>query len=132
METSNTTGLTVSEYVAIGISSLLLGLIYVASVFLYLHLKKRRKAACEESALKKLKGLKKPDGTIITEHDIIRINNERIPSLPNQDDGIIKKNPLLNVGRQYHDNKGFCSDLSDLEDFPDSGMQSDENDFHVS
>lgn len=35
-------GLSISEYVAIGVCSILLGLIYVASVFLYLHLRKRK------------------------------------------------------------------------------------------
>ncbi|CAH0724419.1 unnamed protein product, partial [Brenthis ino] len=129
-EVSNTSGLTVTEYIAIGISSLLLGLIYVASVFLYLHIKKRRKAASEESSLKKLKNLKLKDGSSIKEHDIIRISNERIQSLTNQDDGVIKKNPLLTVGRQFHDNKGFCSELSDLEDFADSSVRSEENNFN--
>lgn len=35
-------GLSVSEYVAIGVCSILLGLIYVASVFLYLHTRKKK------------------------------------------------------------------------------------------
>lgn len=36
-------GLTTREYIVIGICSLLLGLIYVASVLLYLHMKKRKR-----------------------------------------------------------------------------------------
>lgn len=40
-EDSDGDSLSISEYVAIGICSVLLGLIYVASIFLYLHLKKR-------------------------------------------------------------------------------------------
>ncbi|XP_045777265.1 uncharacterized protein LOC123875468 isoform X3 [Maniola jurtina] len=132
-ETSSTSGLSVTEYIAIGISSLLLGLIYVASVFLYLHIKRRRKASAEDNALRKLKVLRKKDGTAITEHDIIRINNERVQSLANalgQDDGVVKKNPLLNVGRQFHENKSFTSDLSDSEDFPDSSLHGEENAFN--
>ncbi|CAH2264332.1 uncharacterized protein LOC120633227 [Pararge aegeria] len=132
--TSTTSGLSVTEYIAIGISSLLLGLIYVASVFLYLHIKKRRKAARGDKALRKLKVLRKKDGTAITEHDIIRINNERVQSLANalgQDDGVIKKNPLLNVGRQFHDNKSFTSDLSDSEDFGESSRRGEENTFNT-
>lgn len=35
-------GLSPSEYVAIGVCSLLLGLVYVASVLLYLHARRRR------------------------------------------------------------------------------------------
>lgn len=37
--------LTTKEYIVIGISSLCLGLIYIASVFLYLHIKKRKARA---------------------------------------------------------------------------------------
>jgi hypothetical protein len=127
----------VTEYVAIGISSLLLGLIYVASVFLYLHIRKRRKAASDEGGTKRLKGLKKKDGSIITERDIIRINNERVQPSANsmvQDDTIVKKNPLLNIGRQFHDSKNFPSDsgsnLSDSEDFPDHSVLSDDNNLY--
>lgn len=128
---TTSTGLSVSEYVAIGISSVLLGLIYVASVFLYLHIKKRRKAALDESTRRKFsKGLKKKDGTSITEHDIVRINNERIQTLSNAmidgaENGVVKKNPLLTMGRQYQDLKNnFPSDsgsnISDSEDYPDN------------
>lgn len=38
----NTDGLSTKEYIAIGACSVLLGLIYVASVFLYIHVKKRK------------------------------------------------------------------------------------------
>ncbi|XP_035435628.2 uncharacterized protein LOC118266327 [Spodoptera frugiperda] len=133
---SSSNGLTVSEYVAIGISSLLLGLIYVASVFLFLHIRKRRKAMSDEDGNRRLKGLIKKDGSIITERDIVRVNNERIQNLPNtmcQDDGIIKKNPLLNISRQLHDNKNFTSDsgsnVSDSDDFGDSA-RSDDNSYN--
>lgn len=129
--TTDTSGLTVTEYVVIGISSLLLGLIYVASVFLYLHIRKRRKAASEESKARKLKSINK-DGKILTERDIVRINNERMQTLPvlGQDDGVIKKNPLLS--RQYHDSKsGFPSDsgsnVSDSDDFAGSSSRSEDN-----
>lgn len=135
---SNGSGLSVTEYVAIGISSLLLGLIYVASVFLYLHIRKRKKAASDEGSTRRLKGLKKKDGTAITERDIIRITNERVPNLPNAmgDDGVVKKNPLLNLSRQFHDVKSFPSDsgsnLSDSEDFADSSARSEDNLINVS
>ncbi|XP_013136965.1 PREDICTED: uncharacterized protein LOC106102102 [Papilio polytes] len=131
LPTTDTSGLTVTEYVVIGISSLLLGLIYVASVFLYLHIRKRRKAASEESKARKLKSINK-DGKILTERDIVRINNERMQTLPvlGQDDGVIKKNPLLS--RQYHDSKsGFPSDsgsnVSDSDDFAGSSSRSEDN-----
>lgn len=41
--TETSEGLTTREYIVIGICSLLLGLIYVASVLLYLHMKKRKR-----------------------------------------------------------------------------------------
>ncbi|KAG6452005.1 uncharacterized protein LOC115444741 [Manduca sexta] len=133
-ETATASGLSVTEYVAIGISSLLLGLIYVASVFLFLHLRKRRKATSDGGSSRKLQGLKKRDGSLITERDIVRVNNERLQILPNnmrQDDGIIKSNPLLNISRQYHESKSYPNDsgsnLSDSEDFADSSIRSDEN-----
>ncbi|XP_068620594.1 uncharacterized protein [Battus philenor] len=133
VETSTSPGLTVTEYVVIGISSLLLGLIYVASVFFYLHIRKRRKAAANENAGRKVKSLKSKCGKIITDRDIVRINNERLQTLPNalgQDDGIIKNNPLLN--RQYHDAKGGIpcdsgSNMSDSDDFAGSSSRSEDN-----
>ncbi|XP_026763005.2 uncharacterized protein LOC113521619 [Galleria mellonella] len=136
-ETTNTSGLTITEYVAIGISSLLLGLIYVASVFLYLHIRKRRRAASNEGTINRLKGIKKKDGSIITERDIVRVKNESIQSLPNslgQDNGIVKNNPLLNIPRQFHEAKSFPSDsgsnISDSEDFGDSSAKSEEHVFN--
>lgn len=41
--TESSEGLTTREYIVIGICSLLLGLIYVASVLLYLHMKKKKR-----------------------------------------------------------------------------------------
>ncbi|CAH2042373.1 unnamed protein product, partial [Iphiclides podalirius] len=128
---SSSSGLTVTEYVVIGISSLLLGLIYVASVFLYLHVRRRRKAASEESGLRVAKGLKAKGGKVITERDIVRVGGERTQAMPNvlgEDDGVVKSNPLLS--RQYHE-KGFPSDsgsnVSDSEDFGGSSSRSEDN-----
>ncbi|CAG9795740.1 unnamed protein product [Diatraea saccharalis] len=136
-EASSTSGLSVTEYVAIGLSSLLLGLIYVASVFLYLHIRKRKKAASNEGSTKRIKGLKKKDGSIITERDIIRVTNERMQPISNaitQDEGVVKKNPLLNITRQFHESKSFPSDsgsnLSDSEDFAESSARSDDTNLY--
>lgn len=75
---------------------------------------------------------------MITERDIVRVNNERISTIPKalgQDDGIVKNNPLLNISRQFHDSKNFPSDsgsnMSDSEDFTDSGRGED-NIYNVS
>lgn len=72
-------GLTISEYIAIGICSILLGLIYVASVFLYLHIRRR----------KKLDGVDK---------DLEKRDDQ---SLAHGEEGIIKSNPLLSLGRHF-------------------------------
>lgn len=72
-------GLTVSEYIAIGICSILLGLIYVASVFLYLHIRRRRRQEGVD------KDLEKRDDQ----------------SLSPGEEGIIKSNPLLSLGRHF-------------------------------
>lgn len=69
--------LTTSEYVAVGISSVLLGLIYVASVLLYLHLRKARE--------KKSK----------------RVRDEDERDLAAAEEGVIKNNPLLGFGHHF-------------------------------
>lgn len=123
---------------AIGISSLLLGLIYVASVFLYLHIKKRRKSISDSNSTRKLRNIKKFDGSSITDRDIVRIHNERVQGVgqPDGDKGVVKKNPLLSIGRHYHqDNKLFSSDsasnVSDSDDFTDGPIRSEDNRFMV-
>lgn len=100
-------------------------------------MRKRQKAASIESN-RRLKSLKKKDGSSITEHDIIRVNNERIQTLPNsvqQDDGIIKKNPLLNISRQYQESKSCLSDsgsnLSDSEHIAANSARNDDNMYNV-
>lgn len=92
----------------------------------------------DEDGSRRTKGLKKKDGSVITERDIIRVNNERIQTLPNamgQDDGVIKKNPLLNISRQPNESKNFPSDsgsnISDSDEFGDSA-RSDDNLYTVS
>lgn len=66
----NSNRLSVSEYVAIGTCSVLLGLIYVASVFLYVHLKKRNKESSRKSEDK---------------------------NLTSAEEGVVKNNPLLSM-----------------------------------
>lgn len=87
--TYTTSGLNSGEYVAIGICSVLLGLIYVASVFLYLHLRKRK------DKKKRLLGKSKNDysGEDNNGHD--RDDN---------DEGIIKSNPLLSLATRHFQN----------------------------
>lgn len=70
-------GLSISEYVAIGISSVLLGFIYVASVLLYLHIRKRRKESKSE------------------DHSYDDKN------LASMEEGVVKNNPLLGLGRHF-------------------------------
>lgn len=70
-------GLSMSEYVAIGISSVLLGFIYVSSVLLYLHIRKRRREKKKEQG------------------------NYDDKSLTTMEEGVVKNNPLLGFGRHF-------------------------------
>ncbi|KAL3286922.1 hypothetical protein HHI36_001407 [Cryptolaemus montrouzieri] len=85
-----TDSLSVSEYVAIGICSVLLGLIYVASVFLYLHIRKRNR----------LKSGNKSNNNL----------NQDPHALA--EEGIVKSNPLLGLSAHFQppDSEGTLSD----------------------
>lgn len=48
---ASTSSLTTSEYATLAVCSILLGLIYVSSVLLYLHLKRRRNKEAEQVSL---------------------------------------------------------------------------------
>lgn len=77
-------GLGMDEYIAIGISSVLLGSIYVASVFLYLHLKRRRQKKEEE----------------IEQQHQQQIQQVQ-PLSHHLDKSVIKNNPLLGLSTRY-------------------------------
>ncbi|KAL0278158.1 UNVERIFIED_CONTAM: hypothetical protein PYX00_000061 [Menopon gallinae] len=80
--------LSVSEYIAIGVCILLLGLIYVASLFLYFYFRRKKKQK------------KSGDGTHLTVAE----------------EGIVKSNPLLQATRRHlaavagHENGGYATD----------------------
>ncbi|KAF5275237.1 hypothetical protein FQR65_LT04271 [Abscondita terminalis] len=97
-EDTNSSRLSVTEYIAIGVCSILLGLIYVASVFLYLHIRKRKK----DSKLDK--------------------NPRDGQNLAAAEEGVIKNNPLLGLSRHFTgvDNTYSDSGSSDAEIIPDS------------
>ncbi|XP_019767405.2 uncharacterized protein LOC109542571 [Dendroctonus ponderosae] len=88
--------LSVSEYVAIGICSVLLGLIYVASIFLYLHLKKRNSLKNSQTDRK----------------------NQNIVTV---EEGVVKNNPLLSLTHHFGPAESAYSDTnsSDNENAPD-------------
>lgn len=135
-----TAGLSTKEYIAIAICSLLLGLIYVASVFLYLHVKKRKsRATAEAAALANVAPVKNDQvtfgagfsrsGSVSTYGSQIHTGGSlmsgaggsRRSSIRLQQSaasgsveemGIIKNNPLLKHYPNLSDNSGFTSDLS--------------------
>ncbi|XP_078052200.1 uncharacterized protein LOC144478306 [Augochlora pura] len=96
-------GLSTTEYTAIGLSSVILALIYVASVSLYLHSKKTKRKIVEE-----------PE---------ISITHGREPS------GLVKSNPLLAASRHFESDTNSGLTESDLgDDLPISdGEQGFEN-----
>ncbi|XP_026477894.1 uncharacterized protein LOC113384391 [Ctenocephalides felis] len=92
-------GLGMDEYIAIGISSVLLGSIYVASVFLYLHLKRRRQKKEEE----------------IEQQHQQQIQQVQ-PLSHHLDKSVIKNNPLLGLSTRHFpvisDSGSYRSDTS--------------------
>ncbi|XP_055920764.1 uncharacterized protein LOC129952276 [Eupeodes corollae] len=124
---STSDGMSTKEYIVIGVCSLLLGLIYVSSVFLYLHMKKRKTQAQElRSSLNDLANeINYPKNDQVTfgapfhrngsvysaaslspEH---RLNGGHIK----EEMGIVKNNPLLQHFPNLSDHhSGFTSDIS--------------------
>lgn len=91
-------GLSTTEYTAIGLSSVILALIYVASVSLYLHSKKTKRKIIEE-----------PE---------ISITPGREPS------GLVKNNPLLAASRHFESDTNSGLTESDLgDDLPASDSE---------
>jgi len=130
---STSDGMTMREYVVIGICSLLLGLIYVASVFLYLYMKKRKRHSSRHSLDNLTNDINYPKndqvtygapfsrvGSIYSSNSMgLGNGNESntrtsIGSLK-EDMGIVKNNPLLQHFPQLSErehNSGFASDIS--------------------
>uniref|UniRef100_A0A1B0GKH4 Putative conserved plasma membrane protein n=1 Tax=Lutzomyia longipalpis TaxID=7200 RepID=A0A1B0GKH4_LUTLO len=133
---SNSEGLTTREYVVIGLCSLLLGLIYVASVFLYLHMKKRKNQSPSGSVsghTVKNNELPFPPNDQVTygpgfhrnggsslygsksyspRNQGSNMRNVTGGNLVGEEMGIIKSNPLLKHFPNLSDNSGFMSDQS--------------------
>ncbi|XP_062132162.1 uncharacterized protein LOC133842886 isoform X2 [Drosophila sulfurigaster albostrigata] len=133
---STSDGMTMREYVVIGICSLLLGLIYVASVFLYLFMKKRKRSGRHNSrhSLDNIgNDINYPKNDQVTfgapfsrVGSIYSANSMGLGggndagtrasmSSLKEDMGIVKNNPLLQhfpqLGEREH-NSGFASDIS--------------------
>ncbi|SPP74002.1 uncharacterized protein LOC117578495 [Drosophila guanche] len=126
-------GMSMREYVVIGICSLLLGLIYVASVFLYLYMKKRKRHNSRHSLDNLANEINYPKndqvtygapfsrvGSIYSANSMGLGNGNESNSRPNiaslkEDMGIVKNNPLLQhfpqLGEREHQS-GFASDIS--------------------
>ncbi|XP_046603106.1 uncharacterized protein LOC124296796 [Neodiprion virginianus] len=83
-------GLSAIEYTAIGLSSVVLALIYVASVLLYLHTRRTKRRRVEE-----------PESGLGTGRDNI---------------GIVKSNPLLAAGRHFESDDNSGRSESELGD----------------
>lgn len=131
-------GLTAKEYIVIGICSLILGLIYVASVFLYLHVKKQKSRHSSTGSTTGTRTIGKPDfhsqndqvtygngfgssnGNYGRTENGARMSDRRNSSqrnlpmngLAGEELGIVKNNPLLKHYPNLSDNSGFISDLS--------------------
>lgn len=95
-------GLSATEYIAIGVSSVILALIYVASVSLYLHSRKTKRKSIEEADINFDSG---------------------------RDGGLVKNNPLLGATRHFESESNSGLTESDLGDElpPSDNEQSFEN-----
>lgn len=131
-------GLTAKDYILIAVCSLILGLIYVASVFLYIHVKRyksrsngnsngddvlQRKSDYQQndevtfgngfsrSSYDRSSGSMVGSGGIVDRHKNLS-RNMALNGLGNEEQGIIKSNPLLKHYPSLSDNSGFISDMS--------------------
>lgn len=129
---STSDGMSTKEYIVIAVCSLLLGLIYVSSVFLYLHMKKRKnnEQTHSRNSLDDLNNeinYPKNDqvtfgapftrsGSLYSAGSLTTSNEPRsrtsLSSLK-EEMGIVKNNPLLQHFPQLNDHhSGFTSDIS--------------------
>lgn len=129
-------GLSAKEYILIAICSLILGLIYVASVFLYIHVKRyktrtsnnendnerpQRKSEYQQndevtfgngfnrSTYDRSSG--SITGGMPDRHKNLN-RNMSLNGLGSEEQGVIKNNPLLKHYPNFNDNSGFISDMS--------------------
>lgn len=130
-------GLSAKEYILIAICSLILGLIYVASVFLYIHVKRYKTRANgngNDNDATQRKSDYQPNDEVTFGNGFTRSSYDRssgsinggglsdrhknlnrnmsLNGLGNEEQGIIKSNPLLKHYPNLSDNSGFISDMS--------------------
>lgn len=130
-------GLSAKEYILIAICSLILGLIYVASVFLYIHVKRyKTRANCNgnDNETPQRKSDYQQNDEVTFGNGIIRSGYDRssgsinggdlsdrhgnlnrnmsLNCLGSEEHGVIKSNPLLKHYPNLSDNCGFISDMS--------------------
>lgn len=88
------------EYVVLGLATLLIALIYVASVFLYLHFKKnklRQKASRRSKAFKQFTDMEDNASHLFTDSGSITGQSKQLIV---EQEGLVKNNPLLL--KRYH------------------------------
>lgn len=130
-------GLSAKEYILIAVCSLILGLIYVASVFLYIHVKRNKSRASGNSndadGSQRKSEFQQNDevtfgngfnrssydrssgsitGGVLPDRHKNLNRNMSLNGLGNEEQGIIKNNPLLKHYPNLGDNTGFISDMS--------------------
>lgn len=130
-------GLTAKDYILIAVCSLILGLIYVASVFLYIHVKRYKMRsignANGDDTIQRKSDYQQNDevtfgngfsrssydrssgsmvGSGMGDRHTNLNRNMSLNGLGNEEQGIIKSNPLLKHYPNLSDNSGFISDMS--------------------
>ncbi|CRK95495.1 CLUMA_CG008964, isoform A [Clunio marinus] len=111
--------LTTNEYAVIAIASFCLGLMYIASVFLYIYLKKRKDQPSGRSSENLNKSFSREDESDFPNtRASYRRNASLGPSmefLDNPEPNVVKNNPLMKHFMSFNENNGFVSDSSDAE-----------------
>lgn len=130
-------GLSAKEYILIAVCSLILGLIYVASVYLYIHFKRYKNRTSgndnEDDGPQRKSEYQQNDevtfgngfnrssydrssgsitGAVLPDRHKNLNRNMSLNGLGNEEQGVIKSNPLLKHYPNLGDNSGFISDIS--------------------
>lgn len=130
-------GLSAKEYILIAICSLILGLIYVASVFFYIHIKRHKTRVigdANDNETPQRKSDYQQNDEVTFGNGFSRSGYDRssgsmnggglsechgnlnrsmsLNGLGNEEHGVIKSNPLLKHYPNLSDNSGFISDMS--------------------
>ncbi|XP_070496558.1 uncharacterized protein sha [Chironomus tepperi] len=117
-----------NEYIIIAISSFCLGIMYIASVFLYIYLKKKKDRPATSNSENNDKNFTRGVNIDLESHSSNYHRNSSLSTsidfLDNPEANIIKSNPLMKHFLSFNENSAFVNDSSDAES---SNMNKDDS-----